>query len=453
MSSPNVETDTTDVIICGCGPTGALLSANLSRLKVNHVILEREAEITTDPRGIALDEDGIRIMQGVGLYEELFRDVGKSMGVFRFIEGGRGLNVAPFLQFDYSTIEGGTGHVGFLCHKQPAMERHLQAKIDQTYGQLRSSSSVVAISEDKGNVYVDYEEGSGKLRRIRGKYLVGADGKTGFIRKKYLEPRGIIMEKSAKFRYEAVWVALNWHITLPTPESHPDFPLWRLGYTPEEVYDLYFPRDFNFICDPTRPSVCGRFGRTVDRLWRFEFVVKPGEDGQKMATPEETQKIIFPYLTHPGRRYVLTENVAFPADCIKCIRSRPFSFSARSCNNWSLGRVILCGDAAHVFPPFGGQGITSGFRDAISLSWRLKIAVRSDSADYQALFAGWAAERKQQLERSLASTIENGNFCNEPSRIKAFIRNWYLWVYQLIPSWKHSLELGGRREGMTRYDY
>ncbi|TKA55111.1 hypothetical protein B0A49_12199 [Cryomyces minteri] len=101
----------------------------------------------------------------------------------------------------------------------------------------------------------------------------------------------------------------------------------------------------------------------------------------------------------------------------------------------------------------GGQGITSGFRDAISLSWRLKIAVRSDSADYQALFAGWAAERKQQLERSLASTIENGNFCNEPSRIKAFIRNWYLWVYQLIPSWKHSLELGGRREGMTRYDY
>ena len=66
-----------DVIICGCGPTGALLSANLGRLGVRHLVLEKEAAITTDPRGIVLDEDGIRSLQGVGKYEELFRDVGK----------------------------------------------------------------------------------------------------------------------------------------------------------------------------------------------------------------------------------------------------------------------------------------------------------------------------------------------------------------------------------------
>lgn len=70
-------TETFDVIIVGCGPTGALLSANLSRLRVNHAILERDPDITTDPRGIALDEDGIRIAQGVGIYEALFKDVGK----------------------------------------------------------------------------------------------------------------------------------------------------------------------------------------------------------------------------------------------------------------------------------------------------------------------------------------------------------------------------------------
>jgi 2-polyprenyl-6-methoxyphenol hydroxylase-like FAD-dependent oxidoreductase len=70
-----------DVIICGCGPTGALLSANLSRLGVKHLVIEREQAITTDPRGIALDEDGIRIVQGVGKYEELFTDVGKGISV------------------------------------------------------------------------------------------------------------------------------------------------------------------------------------------------------------------------------------------------------------------------------------------------------------------------------------------------------------------------------------
>lgn len=108
---------------------------------------------------------------------------------------------------------------------------------------------------------------------------------------------------TSRFRYEAVWVALNWRMTLPTPQTHPDFPLWAKGYSPEDVYDLFFPRDFSFICNPERPSVCGRFGRPEDRLWRFEFVVKDDEDGAEMATEKETRRIILPYLTHPGSQY------------------------------------------------------------------------------------------------------------------------------------------------------
>lgn len=63
--------ETTSVIICGGGPTGALLSALLGQMNVPNVVLEREAEITTDPRGIALDEDGIRLIQAIGMYERL----------------------------------------------------------------------------------------------------------------------------------------------------------------------------------------------------------------------------------------------------------------------------------------------------------------------------------------------------------------------------------------------
>lgn len=153
-------------------------------------------------------------------------------------------------------------------------------------------------------------------------------------------------------------MALNWKITPPTEKTHPNFPLWRLGYTPEEVYDLFFPKQFRFICNPKRPSVCGRFGLMQDRLWRFEFVVQKGENPDTMATFEETSKIIFPYITHPGSRYGLNEPVQFPKDCIETLRSRPFSFVAKSCNRWSQGRVILAGDAAHVFPPFGKFALT-----------------------------------------------------------------------------------------------
>lgn len=167
----------------------------------------------------------------------------------------------------------------------------------------------------------------------------------------------------------------------------------------------------------------------------------------------------------------LDADVVFPEDCIEVIRSRPFTFSSRSCNKWALGRVLLCGDAAHVFPPceylilffnleyltdysqVGGQGIASGFRDASSLAWRLAVACRPNFQGYSKLFESGFTERKQQLEKSLAATIVNGNFCNERNTVKILLRNCYLWVLQLIPSWRHWMELGQRQEGLTRYSW
>lgn len=68
--------ETTDVIVIGCGPTGALLTALLGGFGIPNVVLEKEALITEDPRGIALDEDGIRLLQGVGLYDKIYTEIG-----------------------------------------------------------------------------------------------------------------------------------------------------------------------------------------------------------------------------------------------------------------------------------------------------------------------------------------------------------------------------------------
>ena len=76
MDETSEEWDTTDILICGGGPTGALLSALLGQLRVSNVVLEREAEITTDPRGIALDEDGIRMLQAIGVYDQIYTEIG-----------------------------------------------------------------------------------------------------------------------------------------------------------------------------------------------------------------------------------------------------------------------------------------------------------------------------------------------------------------------------------------
>jgi 2-polyprenyl-6-methoxyphenol hydroxylase-like FAD-dependent oxidoreductase len=140
---------------------------------------------------------------------------------FKFVGGKRtDLNTEPFMRMDYATVctmatsieftncdaivlyhktEGGTGHVGFICHKQPELEKYLRAAMHATqYSQLRPSSTVTKISEDENWVYCHYLSANGKARRVRSKFLVGADGKTGFTRKHYLEAKGVRMEKVHK---------------------------------------------------------------------------------------------------------------------------------------------------------------------------------------------------------------------------------------------------------------
>lgn len=71
--------ETTDIIIVGCGPTGALLAALLGRLGVNNIVLEKHPGVTEDPRGITLDEDGLRLLQFLGLYDKVFSEMGIRM--------------------------------------------------------------------------------------------------------------------------------------------------------------------------------------------------------------------------------------------------------------------------------------------------------------------------------------------------------------------------------------
>ena len=101
----------------------------------------------------------------------------------------------------------------------------------------------------------------------------------------------------------------------------------------------------------------------------------------------------------------------------------------------------------------GGQGITSGFRDASGLAWRLELACRPGYTQYEHLLQRWCLERKDQLDKSLAATVENGRYCNEASPWRDVVRDTYMWLVQLYPSWKRQLEQGARRHGMTQYTY
>jgi 2-polyprenyl-6-methoxyphenol hydroxylase-like FAD-dependent oxidoreductase len=119
---------------------------------------------------------------------------------FNFVGGVHNdLSKKAFMAIDYGTTEGGTGHVGFICHKQPVLEKAIRGVIaESAFSELRVSSTIVSIAEDNDFVYVEYVGADRTRRKMRAKFLVGADGKTGYTRKKYLEPKGIIMEQCSQ---------------------------------------------------------------------------------------------------------------------------------------------------------------------------------------------------------------------------------------------------------------
>ena len=101
---------------------------------------------------------------------------------------------------------------------------------------------------------------------------------------------------------------------------------------------------------------------------------------------------------------------------------------------------MLAGDSAHVFPPFAGQGLLSGFMDASGLAWRLAAALDSPTTNFDHLLESWSLERKQQIGRALALTVRNGDLLTQRNGLMIFVRDWLLWLVQLAPSWKFALE-------------
>lgn len=299
------QIEETDVAIIGGGPSGTMLSALLSQKhNIPNVVLEREAAIPADPRAFSMAEYGIRFLQMVGLYDQIYSNIGSPTTWIRFWSSRtKDINQTPFLNVRIGQ-NGKTGHTRNLMFSQPLMEQHLRNQVKSArVGEYRDCSEVIAIEETPEFVEVSYKR-DGVERRIRAKLVIGTDGKHGFVRKKYLEPKGVLMEHVHSF--QKTYIGANWDITAPTPKTHPDFPLWAKGYTPDDVLQAFTPDHFCYICNPDRRGVFSRAGPwrgSDDLLWRTEFEIFPGEDPDEMEKSKNFDSIVMPYMTHKGSYY------------------------------------------------------------------------------------------------------------------------------------------------------
>jgi 2-polyprenyl-6-methoxyphenol hydroxylase-like FAD-dependent oxidoreductase len=307
-----------------------------------------------------------------------------------------------------------------MANTRNCLEFYLRELIEGSpFCTLQTSCEVIGREENADSVIVQYLDGERVKQEIRASWLVGADGKRGVVRKNFLEPSAGIRQEKGIFEYDGIWIAGNLKITLPTPQSHPDLPFWQNGQDPQAVYDLFWPPEWHFCRPPGRPVACGRIGSASEYLWRHELAVPDWEDSM------DADELFWENLTPMITRTVMTKSngpiqVIFPRDCIEVLRCRPFRFNHRVVNKWFDNRAVLIGDAAHVFPPFGGQGIVSGIEDAENLAWRLALLIRMNgsSALQNSVLQSWAAERRLGIDNSAKFTLINGKLCNNRPTFK-----------------------------------
>ena len=355
-----------DVLIVGYGPVGQAMAAMLARRGHRVAAYERFAEIYRLPRAVYFDDEIMQVWQALGIADELADDVLPALTYDWFGADGELIVKMEFASPGRSGWE--PGYTFF----QP----NLEAVLDRAVRALPSAAvhrgwGAEALTQADDHVAVTLrrirEPGRGRLeptpetRTVRARYVIGADGANSFVR----EASGIGFEDQG---FGERWLVID---LLPNDVD-------ALSHIPAHCQ----------WCDPVRPHMHTRNGR---RHRRFEFMLLPGE------RPEE--------FDHEQRVWQLLEPWTTPADG-SIVRSAVYEFRARLAPTMRAGRALLVGDAAHTMPPFMGQGLCSGIRDAAALTWRLDLILRGLADDR--LLDSYTAERRPQNEWIVNLSTEMG---------------------------------------------
>jgi len=327
---PRTDGFDADVAIVGGGPVDTLLAILLGQRGKRVTLVERWSQAYGRPRAVTYDHEIARILATLGIdsdndpaitcHDELY-----------YWKNAQGENLQIV---DWQSRSASGWRVRYWFN-QPDLEARLTRIVDTlpTVTQIRGWEAA-ALAQDADAVTLSLkrnpQEVAGQTadeapRTLCARYLVGADGANSFVR----ESLGIASEDKGYF--------FNWLILdmIPKAPYEPTPSQWQL-------------------CDPRRPTtiVPGGPGRR-----RWEFMVLPGESIEEIQTPERAWELLAPWGMTPHNA--------------ELERSAVYCFQARWARTWNKGRCVIAGDAAHLMPPFAGEGMCAGLRDAVALGWRL----------------------------------------------------------------------------------
>ncbi|MFF4269606.1 rifampin monooxygenase [Streptomyces sp. NPDC001536] len=345
-----------DVIIAGGGPTGSMLAGELRLHGVRVLVLEKDAEPAAYVRSLGLHVRSIEVMDQRGLLE-------------RFLAHGRQFPVGGgyFAAIDKPVPELDTAHGYILGIPQPVTDRLLAEHATELGAEIRRGCEVVGVSQDEDGVNVELADGT----RLRSRYLVGCDGGRSTVRKLL-------------------------GIGFPGEPAQTETLLGEMEVTESQE------RIAAVVAEIRQTEK--RFGLGPVGEGRYRVVVPAegvAEDRSVPPTLEEFKKQL--------RAYSGTD---FGVHSPRWL-SR-FGDATRLAERYRAGRVLLAGDAAHVHPPLGGQGLNLGIQDAFNLGWKLAAEITGRAPE--GLLDSYEAERRPVAAAVLDNTrVQNLLISDDPT--------------------------------------
>jgi resorcinol 4-hydroxylase (NADPH) len=353
-----------DVAIVGYGPTGQTLALLLALKGHRVVALDRWPKLYPLPRAVHFDHEIARILQAAGAIGDVSR-VAETIDTYQWRNAEREM----LIEMDWRGI-GPSGWPLSNMFSQPELEavldRHVRAqpKVD-----VRQGWSARALAQDADGARLEIERGelrdgqwvaAGEVGVVRAKWVVGADGANSFVR----SALGLEMHD--------LGFAFDWLV---------------VDVKPREARE-WTPKTWQ-LCDPRRPTtiVPGGPGRR-----RWEFMLLPGEKAADMNRAEVAWGLLEPWGMTPKN-----------ADLE---RHAVYTFRGQWAKQWRVDRALLAGDAAHLMPPFAGQGMCSGLRDSAALAWRLDAVLQGRAP--ASLLDSYGPERSGHVQQLIGFSIELG---------------------------------------------
>ena len=356
-----------DVTIVGLGPAGGTLANLLAMHGFSILILDREKNFYPLPRAVHFDDEIMRVFQTIGITKDFLKHTIINKGT-KFV------NSKDKVILDWPRPKKITDNGWYPSYRfhQPDLEKKLRKKL-KNYKKvsIEQNSEVKKIINSKNKVDITYANISNhKEYIVRSKYLVGCDGANSITRKQ-----------------------------MKTTMDN-------LGFTQRwAVVDLILKKKKNNLPDRTiqysNPKQPATYCRNVGKRRRWEFAIKKNHSDKKVLSESYIWNFLKPWLK---KSEAIIE------------RKTIYTFESAIARKWRKGRVFIAGDAAHLMPPFMGQGMCAGIRDASNLAWKIANCLRNKFNE--TLLNTYQSERSLNVKEYIETTMRMGEFVNAVESIQ-----------------------------------